>query len=115
MDILVKGKDIIAEAQHIDFGVYENEPKWRMINDEDVSYLLNKGYLLVKNVTLPSDFESGKYYFESGSFVKNPDYTPYMSENERLKELEEASVMTADTLEYIMLEVLPMLMEGGLE
>lgn len=114
MEILVKGKNIIAEALHIDFGIYEGEPKWRLINDEDVSYLLNNGYVRVSPIELPSDYESGKYFFESGQFTPNPDFKPYVSNNTRLTELEEESSMMADTLEYIMLDVLPMLMEGGL-
>lgn len=99
MDILVKGNLIMEVEPSISFGMYEGEEKWCVKdgNTEESNvlyYILDDGFTVVKDVTLPDDFERGnKYFFENGEFVLNEEWKPYISPEERLAELEAQNEM----------------------
>lgn len=92
MDILVKNKRIVAIAEHITFGIFDELiEKWKL-EDADgnlLHYLVVNDVELIKNVTLPSDYVTGKYFFENGEFVLNEEWKEYKSPEQRIEELEE--------------------------
>lgn len=91
MKILLNGKQIVAEAENISFGIYD-EPieKWRIADAEDkvMYYILDNGFELVEDVTIPEDYESGKYFYENGEFILNEEWKPYVSPEDRISALE---------------------------
>ena len=91
MQILIRDGVIHAVANKIEFGVHENEEKWRLADAEDniLYYMIDNDYELVENVTVPSDYVDGKYFYENGEFVLNADWKPYVSTEERVAQIEE--------------------------
>lgn len=95
MQILVdRSNYVVAYAPIIEFGVYD-EPieKWGMFDEEGriLYYAIDNFFTLVKDVTLPNDYEDGKYFYENGEFVLNEDWKPFVPEQsmeERIAELE---------------------------
>lgn len=92
MKLLVKGSVIIAYAPNIEFGVYD-EPieKWKLADEfgKTMYYMIDNDFALVEDVELPSDYEDGKFLFEDGQFVENPEWEPPLpSAEERIAELE---------------------------
>ncbi len=104
MNILVKGKNIVAVAEKISYGVYD-EPfkKWRLADSEDklMHYVIDDGFSLVEGATLPADYEEGKYFYENGSFVKNTEYIPYEAPEDRIARLEADNAVLADTVSLL--------------
>ena len=90
MKLLVKGTHIITFGDDIELGVFD-EPfeKWLIKRNGFIEYYIDNGYTVVDNVTIPEDFEEGKYFYENGEFVLNPDWKPFVSEEERIAILEE--------------------------
>ena len=92
MKLLVKGNIIIAYAPIIDFGVYdESIEKWRLADefDKTLYYMIDNGFALVDGAELPEDYAEGKYFFENGQFVLNPEWVPPLPPTEeRIAELE---------------------------
>lgn len=91
MNILVSGNLIVSVAERITFGIYDEDfEKWRLADENDnlMYYILDNGFELVENVTLPEDYEPGKYFYEDGEFIVNDDWQPYISPEERIAELE---------------------------
>lgn len=101
MNLLVDGKYIIDYAHKITFGIYD-EPfeKWRLANEKDILlyYVIDNGYEVVKNVTMPNDYEDGKYFYENGGFVLNEDWKPYVPIEKKVEILETESSITQNTL-----------------
>lgn len=96
MRLLVKGKQIIAVAENISFGVFdEPREKWSICDAEGntLYYILDDGFQLVEGVTLPDDYESGAYFYENGEFVLNEEWEPYVSTEDRIAELEAQNEM----------------------
>lgn len=97
MKVLVKGNEIIAYAPSIEFGVYDDDiEKWKLSDEEGnlLFYALDNGYIVTDNVDIPSDYVDGKYFYESGEFVLNEDWTPPpLSPEERIAELEAQNEM----------------------
>lgn len=91
MKLLIKDNDIYAIAENISYGVYEGDEKWRLADADDnvMYYMTDSNFTLIENVTLPDDYEGGKYFFENGEFVLNEDWAPYVSPEERIAILEE--------------------------
>lgn len=92
MDILVKNNSILATATRIEFGKFDEDPeKWALYNENDdlMYYFLNSDFTLIQNVTLPSDYIEGKYFYIDNEFVLNEDWKPYKLPEERLEELEQ--------------------------
>lgn len=91
MQILVKDTRIIAIAHEIRFGVFD-EPveKWCLMNEngEPWYYVIDHDYELVEDVTVPEDYEDGKYLYENGELVLDESWEPYVSPEERIAELE---------------------------
>ena len=91
MMILVQGNRVVASAESITYGVFD-EPieKWALLdaNGNVIMYFIDNGFTLVENVELPSDFEVGKYFYENGEFVANEDWGTDVSVEERIAELE---------------------------
>lgn len=91
MKILIMGNRIVAEAENISFGIYD-EPieKWRIADAEDkvMYYILDNGFELVEDVTLPDDYRSGKYFYENGEFILNEEWKAYVSLEEKIAEME---------------------------
>ena len=100
MKLLIKGNEIYAIAENISYGRYENEDKWRLADAEDniLYYMIDDGFTLVEDVTIPSDYEDGKYFFENGEFVLNADWHPYVSPEERIAQLEETVALQEEML-----------------
>lgn len=91
MQILVKGNQIIVYAPSISFGVYDEDfEKWKLEDENGniMYYMIDDGFTLIENVTLPSDYAEGKYFFENGEFVLNENWKPYISPEERLNNVE---------------------------
>lgn len=90
MKLLLKGTHIITFGDDIQFGVFD-EPfeKWQIQRGEFIEYYIDNGYTVIDNVTIPEDYVGGKYFYENGEFVVNPDWEEYKSPEEKLKELEE--------------------------
>lgn len=90
MKILVNGNTIVTYGEEITFGVFD-EPieKWLIKRDGFVEYYIDNNYTVVDNVTIPEDYEGGKYLFKNGEFVLNEGWKPYKSQEERIAELEE--------------------------
>lgn len=78
MMILTQNGNIMAQAPNIVFGVFEGEEKWKLSDENNVIlyYYKDADFTLVENVTLPDDFDYGKYLYQNGEFVLNPDYIP---------------------------------------
>ena len=91
MNILIKDNIILAESEHISFGIFD-EPfkKWRIADTDDNTryYMIDDGFTLIENVTLPPDYINGKYFFENSEFVLNEDWKPYVPSEERISILE---------------------------
>lgn len=109
MKLLLNGNIIISRAPHIEFGEFENEAKWGLFDKADKDtrkvyyYMLDPGkfyyvegegyvgldYKVEEVAELPEDYEEGKYFFEDGQFVLNPEWEPPLpSAEERIAELE---------------------------
>lgn len=91
MKLLVSDKSIVEAAPNIEFGIYDEDiEKWKLSDEEGnlIYYAIDNGYTLVEGVELPSDYESGKYYYENGEFVLNEEWQPFKSTEERIAELE---------------------------
>lgn len=91
MNLLVKDNIIIVAAPNISFGVFDDAiEKWRIADEEDnlMCYWIDGGFQLVENVELPVDYESGKYFYESGQFILDENWEPYVSPEDRIAELE---------------------------
>lgn len=104
MKILVKENVIIAIADNISYGEYEGESKWRLADAEDslLYYVVDFDYTLVEGVTIPYDYEDGKYLFENGEFVLNAEWKPYVSPEKRITQLEEQlSIMEENDAELL--------------
>lgn len=123
MNILVKGNMIYAIAENITFGIYD-EPfeKWRIADEEDntLYYMIDDDFTLIENVSIPSDYEDEKYFYENGEFILNEDWAPYVSPEERITILEEENArLTSENLDSIEIEAELMyelsLMQLGLE
>ena len=116
MDILVKGNLIMEVEPSISFGVFEGEEKWRVkdgkTDDSNVLYyILDDGFTLFENITLPDDFVRGKYFFENGEFVLNEEWKEYKSPEQRIAELEEENEqlradieMQAEVLDFLLMQ-----------
>ena len=92
MMILVKQGNIIAEAHEILFGLFDDTfEKWQLTdeNGDLICYFVDDEYTTVKDVELPSDYVSGKYFYENGEFVLNENWKPYRSPEQILAEIEE--------------------------
>lgn len=90
--LLVKNNKIFDTAPKIAFGIYDEDfEKWRLADENDnlMHYRIDIGFELVEGVTLPEDYEEGKYFYENGEFVLNESWKPYVSPEERIAELEE--------------------------
>lgn len=112
MKILVKDNIIYAIAENISYGSYENEDKWRLADAEDniLYYMIDDGFTLVENVEIPSDYEDGKYFFENGEFVRNPEWKPYVSQEERIATMEETIKAQQEEIAMLNDTLLEMLM-----
>ena len=102
MQILIKGGAIYAAAEKITYGVYD-EPikKWRLADGKDnlMYYMIDNGFELVTDVTLPEDYEDGKYLYQNGEFVFNEGWKPYVSTEERIANLEAENAMLKENME----------------
>ena len=94
MMILVQGNRVVAFAETITYGVFD-EPieKWALLdaNGNVIMYFIDNGFTLIEGVELPSDYEDGKYLYENGEFVLNTEWHPYVPEvsvEERIAEVE---------------------------
>lgn len=100
MDILLKDNVVVARAPHIEFGMYDEDfEKWALLDDQRnlLYYAVDCYYTLVKNVTLPSDYADGKYFYENGGFVLNENWQPPLPPAEvRIAQLEETVAMHED-------------------
>lgn len=95
MMILVRGNRVVASAEAITYGAFD-EPieKWALLDADGkvIMYYLDNGFTLVENVELPEDFEPDKYFYENGEFVLNEEWEPYVPEEtlvQRIAHLEE--------------------------
>ena len=96
MQLLIRGKEIVAYAENISFGTFDEDfEKWRLADGDDalMYYMLDGGFTLIENVELPSDYVDGKYFYENGGFVLNEEWKPYVSPEERIAQLEETVAM----------------------
>lgn len=92
MNLLVSGNRIVAIAEKITFGIYDEDiEKWRLADENDnlMYYMVDSNFELVENVTLPEDYEGGKYFYENGEFVLNESWKPFIPQEKRLEILEE--------------------------
>ena len=90
MKILLNGKQIVAVAENISFGIYDELiEKWRIADAEDkvMYYVLDNGFELIEGVDIPEDYEPGKYFYD-GEFVLNKEWKPYVSPEERIAAIE---------------------------
>ena len=99
--LLVRNNVIFAEAPNITFGIYDEDiEKWRLADENDnlMHYMIDSDFELVEDVTLPDDYEGGKYFYENGEFVLNTDWKPYKSPEKRIEELEEQVAHMSDNI-----------------
>lgn len=91
MNILLKNSSIVAIGENISFGIFD-EPfeKWCIADSDNnvMYYMIDDGFILVSDLTLPDDFEQGKYFYKDGAFVFNEDWKPYYSVEEQLDMLQ---------------------------
>lgn len=110
MQILVKDNVVKEYAPNIELIIDDTIAAvelWKLTNEEGVLkyYRVNDGCTLFKNVTLPSDFVRGKYFFIDGEFVLNEDWEPFKSPEERIIFLEaENERLTNENLESMEIE-----------
>lgn len=102
MQVLLNKKEIVAVADNIVFGVFD-EPieKWAALdaNGQVIMYFIDHGFTLIDGVELPEDFEYGKYFFEDGRFVLDENWRPHIPEevlSERVARLEETVAIHED-------------------
>lgn len=95
MKILVSGNIILAAGDEITYGYTDGtEPdvqKWKVYNKamDSVSFWIDDGFSVVEDVEVPEDYTYGRYFYEGGKFVPNPDWKPYRPTELRIAELEE--------------------------
>lgn len=101
MQALIKKRNIVITAPRITFGIYD-EPfeKWRIADENNnlMYYMIDGGYELVKDVELPSDYENGKYFYENGGFILNPEWKPYISTEQKIENLEQETSLVQNSL-----------------
>lgn len=103
MKVLVNGNEIVAFGVKITLGNYEGESfkKWRIDTGEYIYYVVDDNATLIDGeLTVPEDFETGKYLYENGELILNPNWKPFLSQEQRLLNAEEAIV----TIENAMCE-----------
>ena len=104
MKLLVMKGHIVGIAENITFGIYDEDiEKWRLADENDnlMHYMIDSDFELVEDVTLPDDYEGGKYFYENGEFVLNEDWKPYVSTEERISILEEENVKLNEAINGI--------------
>ena len=76
MKILIDNDIVLASADEIVFGFYENENKYRVGAEGEHYYVgIPEDKCLVENVTsLPDDFITGKYKYSNKKFVLNENW-----------------------------------------
>lgn len=95
MQMLIKDTRIIAIGEEITYGltdVYEPDvEKWKVYNPStnSVCFWIDGGFTLVNGVTIPSDYQNGKYSYENGEFVLNKEWRPFVPTEKRVTQLEE--------------------------
>lgn len=101
MQILVKDTRIIAVAHKITLGVFD-EPfeKWKLENEDGelIYYVIDQDFDLIENVTIPEDYEDGKYFYENGELTLNEDWRPYVSMEDRILQLEQENQFLVDCI-----------------
>lgn len=104
MNILVKGNRIVAVADNITYGIYdESFQKWRLGDSADnlMYYMIDDGFSVIEDVILPADYEEGRYCYEGGEFVLNEGWKPYESPEDRIARLEADNALLADTVSLL--------------
>lgn len=90
MKILVDGHTIVASGEVITFGKSDEDfDKWSVFdkNGEFKFYCLDRNYQLI-DVEEPEGFREEMYTYIDGKLVKNEDWQPYISNEERISVLE---------------------------
>lgn len=90
MKILVDGHTIVASGEVITFGKSdENFDKWSVFgkNGEFKFYCLDGNYQLI-DVEEPDGFREEMYIYTDGKLVKNEEYVPYESPEDRIIRIE---------------------------
>lgn len=85
--VLTKGKCIVTVAPQIDFGVFEDTPKWRARDEYGnvLFYFIDDEYNCYEVDSMPDDYTEGKYFYDTEEgFVYNDAYIPFLSFDEKL-------------------------------
>lgn len=88
MMLLVNKENVIMfTADHIEFGTFEGEEKWKITEH---LYALDNDYTLVEDVEVPEYVVPYQYcYTKEEGFYKNPNWIePEKPAEERIKDLE---------------------------
>lgn len=93
MDLLVKKKAIGVKAEQIVYNA--DKMRWDILNGVGTFLYAaaDDGSVLVKNVTLPDDYEDGKYFYVNGRFERNENWKRYVPPEERITQLEEQNAL----------------------
>lgn len=102
MQMLIKNTRIVVVGEEIIYGFTDDyEPdveKWKVYNPStnSVCFWIDGGFTLVNDVTIPSDYQNGKYFYENGEFVLNKEWRPFVSTEKRVAQLEEQVAVHED-------------------
>lgn len=104
MYIIFRKKDglVIGTAQQIEVDIENNG----FVTDGGLVFYAGASELDYREITeeLPADVTTGKYLYQiENGLVINPDYVPYVSPEEEVKELKKRLEATEDTLLQLLL------------
>ena len=106
MKILTSNKIVMFQGT-IEKGIYEADPSielYRITNENGVFYAVTERFELIEVESLPTDFVEMKYcYTTEDGFYLNPDYTEYVSDEEKITRLQAQLSLTQQTLNEMLL------------
>lgn len=94
MKLLVNKSNLTAVKAYADDANVAQD-KHKLLDPDGVMFNLGtNGAVLYKNVTLPTDFVSGKYLYDGTTFTPNPGYTTHA---DRLSDPKDAERLADET------------------
>lgn len=94
MKLLVNKDNLIALKAYADDANVAQD-KYKLLDPAGVMFHLGTdGAVLYKNVTLPTDFVSGKYLYDGSTFTPNP---AYRTRAQRLSDPKDAEKLAEET------------------
>ena len=102
MQLLTKGENIIGFGDSITYGIFDEDfPKWKVLLNNVITYHIDmeKEYKVIDNIdNMPKDYRRGKYFFVDGKFILNPNWKPFLTQEQRLLNAENSIITIEDAM-----------------